>query len=395
MKSRFGSFCVLTAIFLLVAGHLVACSNKSETPTAAVPAQTASAPSPSPSISITSVRAVQRDLAVTIKATGTVTPLSSIDVRPQVTSIITKVHFKEGQFVRAGEVLFTLDSRTDEANLAKARAQLAKDQAALADARRQLARSQELLAKNFISQGAVDTSQANVDSQSALLAADKAAVDAALIALSFDRITAAQAGRVGAINVFAGSSVQANQTTLVTITQLDPIAVSFNLPQSNLSDALLAIQGAGTSVTATLPNNGGSFTGTSRFVDNAVDAASGTIKMKAVFDNRAAKLWPNAFVDITLTARTLSGAVVVPRAAIIHTARGTMVYVVENAKANPRPVQVLFAQGDDAAVGGVKVDEFVVLDGIQNMRPNASVIERTVKPVTPAKPATAPVVNEP
>jgi len=355
------------------------------TPPASAPASGASAPAGGPPVSITTAKATQRDLAVTIKATGTVTPLSSVDVKPQVTSVVTQVHFKEGQFVKAGDLLFTLDSRTDEANLAKAKAQLAKDEAALADAKRQLTRNQELVAKSFIAQGALDTSQANVEAQTALVAADKAALDAAQIALSFDRITAAQAGRVGVINVFVGSAVQANQTTMVTITQLDPIAVAFNLPQGNLADALSALKGAGTMTTAKLPENGGTFKGALRFIDSVVDPASGTVKMKAVFPNKESKLWPGGYADVTLTSRTIKDAIIVPQASVVQNARGTIVYVVKDGKAVLRPVKVLFAQGEEAAVSGIQVDETVVVDGRQNLRPNSSVIERArPTPTTPA-----------
>jgi len=172
---------------------------------------------------------------------GIVTPLTSVDVKPQLSSMVAKVHIQDGQFVKAGDLLITLDSRTDEANVAKARAQLAKDNAALADAQRQLARAQQLLAQKFISQGALDTAQALVDAQSAAVLADQAAIDAARVALSYARITAPVAGRAGAVSVSAGSAVQANLSTLVTITQLDPIAVAFSLPQRNLPDALAAL----------------------------------------------------------------------------------------------------------------------------------------------------------
>ncbi len=319
-----------------------------------------------------------------LSATGSVAPLSSVDVRAQVTSMVTRVHIKEGQFVRAGEPLFTLDSRTDEANVAKARAQLARDEVALADAQRQLARSRELLAQNFISQGAVDSAQALVDSQAALASADRAAVEAARVGLSFARITAPSAGRAGAINVFPGSSVQANQTVMVTITQLDPITVAFSLPQRNLGDALAALQGGGAAVSATLPDNGGSLSGRLQFVDNAIDASSGTVKVKAVFDNRERKLWPGAFLDVAMTVRTLKDAVVVPQAAIIQNVRGTIVYIVEDGKAALRPVQVIQAQGDDAAVTGVRPGDRVVLDGRQNLRAGTPVVERAREAGRPA-----------
>ena len=143
-----------------------------------------------------------------LEATGTVSALNSVDVRPQVASVITKVHIREGQFVSAGELLFTLDARTDEANVAKARAQLAKDQAALADAQRQLARSRDLFAQNFISQGAVDTNQTLVDSQRAVVAAARAAIDAAQVGLSYTRIVAPTRGPRRRDQRLPGSLVQ-------------------------------------------------------------------------------------------------------------------------------------------------------------------------------------------
>jgi RND family efflux transporter MFP subunit len=333
-----------------------------------------------PAVTVTTVRAQKRDLQVLLSATGSVAPISSVDVRPQVTSIVTRVHIREGQFVKAGEVLFTLDARTDEANVAKARAQLAKDEVALADAQRQLARSRDLLAQNFISQGALDANQTLVDSQLALINADRAALDAARVALSNARITAPSAGRAGAINVFPGSSVQANQTALVSITQLDPIAVAFSLPQRHLADALAGLQGGGAPVTALLPEKGGALTGRLQFVDNAIDPASGTVKVKAVFANREGKLWPGAFLDVSMNVRTLKDAVVVPQAAIIQSARGPILYVADDGKAALRAIQVLYAQGDDAAVTGVRPGEAIVLDGRQNLRPGVSVVERAREP---------------
>jgi RND family efflux transporter MFP subunit len=412
MTTRIAPF-ALTIIFS--SAFLAACSDNSApaTPAAAQPASAGSAapsssgtgsPAPTaaasasapsaPAVSVTLAKATQRDIAVTIKATGTVTPISSVDVKPQVTSVVTGVNFKEGQFVKRGDLLFTLDSRTDEANLAKAKAQLTKDEAALADAKRQLARNQDLVSKAFISQGAADTSQSNVDGLLATVAADKAAIDASMTALSYNRITAAQAGRVGAINVFAGSAVQANQTTMVTITQLDPIAVAFNLPQSSLSDALGALQGEGTLVTAKLPDGQTTAKGKLRFVDNTVDAASGTIKMKAIFSNKESKLWPGGFAEMTLTSRTIKDAIVIPQASIIQNARGTIVYVVEGEKESKkavlRPVKVLFGQGGEAAVSGVKEGESVVVDGKQNIRPNSPVVERAKPAPSPAGGASSP-----
>jgi RND family efflux transporter MFP subunit len=353
----------------------------------AVAAPAGAASAAAPAVSVTLVRAQQRDMPVLMKASGIVTPVSNVDVKSQVTSVVTKVHFREGQFVRPGELLFTLDARADEASVAKARAQLQKDQAALADAQRQLVRSKDLLAQNFISKAALDTNQTLVDSQAAVLVTDQAAIDLARVSLSNAVIKAPSAGRVGAVNVFAGSAVQANQTSLVTITQLDPITVAFSLPQRNLPDVLAALQGGGAVVTAVLPEGAGSLTGRLQFVDNAVDASAGTVKVKAVFDNKEAKLWPGAFVDIALTVRTVKDAVIVPQAAIIQAARGPIVYVVENGLATSRPVELLYAQGGDAAVKGVQAGESIVVDGKQNLRAGASVVERVPKADAAKKPA--------
>ncbi|MGM9489370.1 efflux RND transporter periplasmic adaptor subunit [Ideonella sp. YS5] len=351
-------------------------------PDAAGTAAAASAPAAGPSasgaaIGVSTVSARQQDVAVTLSATGAVTPLSSVEVRPQVTSVIDKVHIREGQFVKAGDLLFTLDSRTNEALVAQAQAQVAKDQATLADAQRQLQRSRELLAQNFISQGQVDANQAAVDSAAALVQADRAALSAARVALSYAKVTAPSAGRVGTINVYAGTAVQANTTPLLTITQLQPIAIAFSLPQRHLADALGALPGGGAQVSANLPDGGATRQGRLKFVDNQVDSASGTVKVKAVFDNDDGKLWPGAFVTVNMTARTLRDAVVVPQASIIQGSRGDIVYVVQNGQAAARPVQVAYSQGDDAVVSGVKAGERIVLEGRQNLRPGATVVERS------------------
>ena len=279
--------------------------------------------------------------------------------------------------MRAGDPLFTLDARNDEVNVTKAQAQLAKDQAALADAERQLARSKDLFAQNFISQGAVDTNQTLVESQRAVVAADRAAIAAAQVGLSYTRIVAPTSGRAGAINIYPGSSVQPAGNPLVTITQLDPISVAFSLPQRNLGDALATLRGGGGVVTAVLPDSGAALQGKLHFVDNVVDAASGTVRAKAEFANKDERLWPGAFVTIRLAVQNLKGASVIPPAAIIHSPRGKIVYVVDTgAKVMPRPVEVVYASGEDAAVTGVKPGERVVVEGRQNLRPGAAVVER-------------------
>ena len=338
----------------------------------------ASGAASAPPVSVTTVKAEKRDQAVLLDANGTVTSLNSVDIHPQVSSIVTKVHVREGQFVKAGETLFSLDDRADQVNITKALAQLQKDQAALADAQRQLARSQDLLRQQFVSQVAVDTSQTLVETQQAVVAADQAAVAAARVAQGYSRIVAPGAGRVGAINVFAGSYVQPNGATLANITQLDPIAVSFSLPQRNLADALAALRSGSGEVTVQLPEAGATLRGKLQFVDSAVDAASGNVKVKAVFDNKEQKLWPGAYLNVRMTVRTLKDATVVPQAAVIQSPRGNIVYVLEAGnRAAARRVELVYAAGTDAVVTGVTPGERIIVDGRQNLRNGAAVVERS------------------
>jgi RND family efflux transporter MFP subunit len=366
---------------------------RGSTPSAGTQAaeRSVAAPASGPAVSVSTVRVQKRDVPVQIDVTGTVAALNSVDVRPQVSGVITKVHIREGQFVQAGQLLFTLDARSAEAGLNQAQAELQKDQAALADAQRQLARSRELLAQGFVAQGAVDTSQAQVDAQAAAVSAARAAIDAARVGLGYSRITAPTSGRAGAIVPVAGSTVQAGTTTLVTLTQLDPIAVGFNLPQRHLADALELLRSGGGTVTASLPERGKPITGRLQFVDNLVDASSGTVKVKAVFGNKDQALWPGAFVDVRLDVQTLKDALVVPQAAVILGERGKTVYVVEAGnRAQPRRVEVVHAAGLEAVVTGLQPGDRVVVDGRQNLRPGAVVVERAVAAPRPGATGAAP-----
>ena len=348
-----------------------------EAASAVAAASAPGAPASAPPVSVTTVVAERRDWPVMLAASGTVSALNSVDVHPQVSSVVTRVHIKEGQFVKAGEPLFSLDSRGDEANLAKAQAQLERDQAALADAQRQLARSRDLFKQNFISQSAVDTNLTLVESSQAAVSADRAALTAARVTVSYSRITAPAAGRAGAINVYAGSFVQPSTAALVTITQLDPIAVSFTLPQRNLPDVLASLKAGDAAVQAELPDKRGTLSGRLQFVDNAVDANSGTVKVKAVFANKELLLWPGAYVSVQLSIETLKAAIVIPQAAIVQGLTNKTVFVVgPDGRAAIRKVEVLASAGTDAVVSGLEPGLRVVVEGKQNLRPGASVRER-------------------
>lgn len=345
-----------------------------------------------PAIAVTTVPARQEDFDLELGATGSVSALNRVEIRPQVSAAITRVHIREGQSVQAGQLLFTLDSRAAEVRVAQAQAQLQRDQATLADAERQLARSRDLLGQNFVSQSAVDTNLSQVEAQQAVVAADRAAVQAARVDLGYARIVAPGAGRVGAIGVYAGSYVTPTSTALATITQLDPIAVSFPVPQRHLATLLAQLRAGGGRVTAELPDGQGRATGMLKFVDSAVDATSGTVQVKAEFANPRQLLWPGAFVNVRLAVGTLPGAILVPQAALIQGVSARSLYVVAaDGQAQLRTVELVASAGDTAVVTGVQGGERVVVDGKQNLRPGAAVVEQA--PARPAAGASAPAAK--
>jgi RND family efflux transporter MFP subunit len=319
------------------------------------------------------VKPERRDVPVVQQANGTVTPIRTVDLHPQTTATIRQVHIKEGQFVKAGELLFSLDDRADRANQDKAQAQVERDRAQLADLERQYKRSQDLFAQKFIAQSAVDTLKAQVDQGRATLQSDSAAARAAGVATSYTAIRAPMSGRVGGIAVYPGSLVQPS-TSLTTITQLDPITIAFTLPESSLP-ALLAAQKLGkVEVQATPGGNLAPVNGILSFIDNTVDPTAGTIKVKAEFANRDTTLWPGQYVGTRVTVQTIKDAVVVPQSAIITNAQGTFVYVLDkDHSAHLAPVQRLYGAGLDAAVSGLTGSEQIITEGKQNVRPGGKV----------------------
>lgn len=315
----------------------------------------------------------KQDVPVTLQANGTVTPFSTVDLHPQTTSTISKVHIKEGQFVKSGELMFSLDDRSERANLDKAQAQVARDRASLADYERQYQRALELAEKKFIAQGAVDTLKAQVDSARALLQADIAAVRSAGVDASYTAIRAPMNGRVGAINVYPGSLVQM-ATLLTSVTQLDPITVAFTLPETALAGLMAAQREGAVPVQVTLDNSSVAVNGKLSFIDNTVDPVAGVIRVKAQFDNKDTALWPGQYVNTKLIAQVLKDATVIPQNAIISNTRGTFVYAVDkDQSAKVVNIKRLYAFGEHAAVSGLNGDEQVIVDGKQNLRPGGKV----------------------
>jgi RND family efflux transporter MFP subunit len=322
----------------------------------------------------------RQDVGVDVAGNGTVTPQRTVDLRPQTTSTIREVHIKEGQFVKAGQLMFSLDDRSDRASVAQAEAEAARGRATLADLERQYKRSQDLVAQKFLAQSAVDTLKSQVEGARAALAASSAAVRASQVNASYTSIRAPMAGRVGAINVYPGSLVQP-ATSLTTVTQLDPIDVAFTLPEASLGSLLAAQKQGKVTVEANSGGDAKPVSGELSFVDNTVDPTSGTIRVKAQFGNGDGLLWPGQYVNTRVTVRTIKDAVVIPQNAIIINAQGTFVYVMEkDGTARQVPIARQHAFGLNAAVTGLAGNEQVITEGKQNLRPGGKVRLAGAKP---------------
>jgi RND family efflux transporter MFP subunit len=325
-----------------------------------------------------------QDVPVMVDVNGAVVSLKTVDVRAQATNLLAKVHIKEGQFVAEGATLFSLDDRTDRANVEKANATLARDRTLGMDLDRQFGRAEELKTKNFIAQSALDTTTAQRDAQVALIKSDEAAVAAAQVALGYNTIRAPISGRTGLINVFPGSLILPTTTSMVTITQMDPIAVQFTIPESNLKDLQLALktQQNKTNVKVRIPATNDEQAGHLYFVDNAVDATTGTIKAKAQFANKDNLLWPGQFLQVRVELATLKDAITIPSAAVITGLTGKFVYVAgEDNTVTNTPIQVRHTFGDSMAVTGIKAGDRIVTDGKQNLRPGGKI--RVISPQAP------------
>jgi RND family efflux transporter MFP subunit len=378
------------ALFALIAAAIIGAigwwwySSKQDSPAAPGPsagaggARTGGAP-----VSVTTTIVKKQDLPVSVVANGTVVALQSVDIRSQISATVKAIHFKEGATVQQGELLFTMDNRTEDASQKRAEAQVLKSRADYANAERNLKRQRELFEQKFISAAGLDAAINQFELLKGQLAVDEASAEVARVAKSLTEIRAPFAGRTGAINVRVGSLVQPAATTpaLVTISQIDPIAVSFSIPERERPFIQKALSSGDVVVTAEVPGPAAQkLTGKLSFVESTIDTASGTIPMKAIFGNKQLALWPGMFVNVTVPTRTIADASVVPAQAVQLGPDRKYVYVVsaEN-KASIQPVEVLQVQNGQAAITGVAPGTRIVLEGAQNVRPNGTVVEGTPK----------------
>ena len=325
------------------------------------------------SIAIVAEKAVPLDVA----AVGTAEAISSVQIHAQVTGQLGSVHFAEGQDVGKGELLFDLDPRPFEAALAQAQAVLARDTAQNANAAKQVARYKPLFDQGLISREQYESYTATADAAQATTGADRAAVDAATLNLQFTRITAPISGRTGSLTVHPGDLVRANDVQpMVTINQMAPINIAFGVP-GKLLDDIRRYQAAAPLRVEALTGGAGIAPPNGRvtFIDNAVDPTTGTIKLKALFDNSTRDLWPGEFVNVNLRLTTEPHAVVAPAAAVQASQIGQYVYVVkEDGTVDMRPVTVARTIGPEAVIAsGVHPGETVVTDGQLRLTPGARV----------------------
>jgi multidrug efflux system membrane fusion protein len=330
---------------------------------------------PSPPVPVT-LAAVQRQaVPYELAATGTVEPLQTVSVQPQVSGPVVRIAFREGQDVERGQVLFQIDPRPFQAALARAEAILERDRAQEANARQEAARYSELAEQEYVTAQQYDQARTTAAAAAATLAGSEAAVSEARLNLQYATIRAPIAGRTGSLRVREGNLVRANEPTpLVTINQIRPILVRFAVPASNLP-VIQRHRGEKLIVRAEPVGGGEPSEGTLSFVDNAVDTTTGTIMLKGSFPNADGALWPGGFVNVRLRLYVEQDVLTVPARAVVAGQQGSYVFVVQrDSTAATAPVEVVRQAGDLAVVNGeLEVGQQVVTDGQLRLRQGSKV----------------------
>jgi len=328
--------------------------------------QQAAAPRPQAGVPVRVTTAATKPTPVEFNTIGTVQTIASVSVKSRVDAVIDQVLVKDGQFVKAGDVLFQLDSRAAQAALHQAEATLARDQVQLANAQRNANRSKSLIAKNFVSQQQFDTDSATAAALEATVKADQAQLENAKVLLSYYTIVAPIDGRVGLISIKQGNSIKANDVPLASVNEIQPIYVSIALPQNNLPE-LRAAMAKGPVAVQVRPagDKGEPITGKIAFFDNTIDSTSGTINVRSTFENSDQRLWPGQFVNVSVLVHTDPNALVIAPAAIQAGQNGTYVFVIKDDNtAEARPVTVDRTVNGLAVISkGLSPGEKVVTDG--------------------------------
>jgi RND family efflux transporter MFP subunit len=326
-------------------------------------------------ISVQVTNADRRHVPVEVDAIGTVSPIASVALKSRIETTIIDVHFEDGARVNAGDVLFTLDSRQIEAQIAQAEGTLAKDRSQLAGAERDHKRYSELIGKGATTQLNLDNAQTQMESLRATVRSDEAQLDNLKVQKSYTVIRAPISGRISAANVKVGNFVRpADIAPRATINQIAPIYVSVGVPQRVLPDLRDAVKAGTAKVIATMPGAHSSERGNVAMIENTVDAATGMVTVRASMDNANEVLWPGALVSTKVIVRT-EDSVVVPSVAVQRSQSGTFVWAVKDGKAVVQPVKVARTYGGLSVVEtGLAGGETVVTDG-QMLLSNGSAVE--------------------
>lgn len=358
---------ICLAAFLLC----TACTAKKEKPKA------------KPPVPVKVVQAVQKNVPVQVKAIGNIEAFTSVAIKSQVSGQIARLHFAEGTDVEKGALLISIDPEPFKAMLSQLEAVLAKDLAQAKFAREQADRYAGLLKEGIVTSDQYESLQSNAESLAATIVADRSAIKNAKIQLGYCSIRSPISGRTGTIALQPGNLVKANDLPIVTVNQLAPIYATFSIPEKLLSEVKRAMSGKELKIEAVIPNEpGNAEAGTISFLDNAVNPATGTIKLKGVFANKSRKLWPGQFTDVVMTLGTRKNAVIVPTNAIQTSQQGQFLYVVKaDNTVEMRQVTATMAMGEDTVVEkGLAAGETVVVDGQLRLTPGAVVESKEKQP---------------
>ncbi|MEA3236812.1 efflux RND transporter periplasmic adaptor subunit [Pseudomonas mosselii] len=338
------------------------------------------------------VAVAQQDVPRYLSAIGSVLSLHSVEVRPQVEGVLTQVLVKEGQWVSQGDLLATLDDRAIRANLDQARAQLGQTQAQLQVGNVNLKRYQLLSTDDGVSKQTLDQQQALVNQLQATLKGNQAAIDNAAVQLSYTQIRSPVTGRVGIRNVDPGNLVRTSDTqSLFSVTQIDPIAVEFALPQQQLPVLQNLLKSPTPAEVEAYMDADGERSLLARghlmLIDNQVSATTGTVRVKAEFDNQDGRLWPGQLVTVRLRTAVDEDALVVPPPVVQRSLDGHFVYRLDGDKVSAVPVKVVYQDSTLNVIAGVKAGDRLVLDGQSRLKPGSTV------EVTPDAPAPAEMAD--
>ena len=330
-----------------------------------------------PTVPVRVAKVERRTVPLEVRTIGNVEPFSTVSLKSRVSAVVESVNFREGQDVRRGDLLFTLDKRPFEADLHQAEASLERDVARGENSAAQARRFDELFAAGVASKQQYEDMRTAAAADQATVRSDRAAIEAAKLKVSFCTISSPIDGRVGGVLVYPGNVVKENDLpVMVVINQIQPIYVSFNVPEQSLPDVKRFAAAGKLGVGAEVPQQTGETErGQLSFIDNAVDRTTGTIRLKGTFENAQRRLWPGQFVNVTLRLSEEADRVVVPNQAVQASQSGQMVYVVRaDSTVEARGVTVARVAGADAVIGkGLEPGETVVTDGQLRLVPGSRV----------------------